>query len=386
MDMTDQPPLVRPFVAERFVARLNPDALISPPYDVISPQRRAELARDEHNIVHLILPEGQGDRYAHAAAVLNRWRSAGVLEADPEPTVSILRQTFTTPDGNQHERTGIVVAVTAEPYAEGRVRPHERTHRGPKEDRLALLRATHATLEPLLFMSRDADGRLRTFLEAETQRSADSRATLDGAAISLWVVPAARAGAAIVGVGGAPLYIADGHHRYETAGAHAADRPEENWTLGMIVATSDPGLVVLPTHRVIVGGHLALDGLKQALPSLEQPSNGGHDCIVVWPDGEEKSIRLPRAETGAEAAELLVARVERLVVAPLLSASGGKLVYTHDVGAARELAAQGGVAVLVNPTPVDDVLAVADAGGVMPPKSTFFYPKVPSGLLLAALT
>lgn len=387
MDMTGQPALVQAFVAERFAPRLPLDGLISPPYDVISQERRAALARDSHNIVHLILPEGQGERYAHAAGLLDEWRDTGVLEADPAPTVTIVRQAFATPDGSKHARTGVVVGVSAEPYESERVRPHERTHRGPKEDRLALLRATHATLEPLLFLSRDENGALEAFLETETHRAPDARASLDGVTISLWTVSASLAGTVLDELCRTSLYIADGHHRYETAVAHGAEHPGEAWTLGMIVATRDPGLVVLPTHRVIVDLHANQSRLEDTISALDRARGSRHDCAVVMPDGAEIPLSLMRtAEDGGDGMELLIERVERLVVTPLLGASGGRLVYTHDSETARDLSKRGGVAVLVHPTPVGDVLAVADTGGVMPPKSTFFYPKVPSGLLIASLT
>jgi len=239
-------------------------------------------------------------------------------------------------------------------------------------------------LEPLFFLSRDERGGLDALLRRETSRAPDVNGALAHVELSLWIVPSDRADQALESLESEPLYIADGHHRYETAAAYATERQEADWIMGLIVGTSDPGLVVLPTHRVIVDGQLDRSALEQAVARAGDPAPSGEsDCTVVLPDGSDLPLRLrrDRAEEGPP-----VALAERAVVTPLLAASeGGKLVYTHDEGSARLQVQSGGVAVLLRPTSVDDVLAVADAGGVMPPKSTFFYPKVPSGLVLGPL-
>lgn len=383
--MSESRSLIRPFIAERFAQRDRLNALVSPPYDVISPAQRAELAaKDPANIVHLILPEAPGDRYEHAARLLDAWRRTGVLERDPGPTVSILRQRFTTSDGAAHTRTGLVAAVCAEPYSCGRVRPHERTHRGPKEDRLRLVRATRTALEPLFFLSRDVEGGLDDLLRRETSRAPDGEAGLADVELSLWVVPDDRAAAALERLRSGPLYIADGHHRYETAAAYATEQREADWVMGLIVRTGDPGLVVLPTHRIIVPGQSGPSAFERIVARAgDEAPPAESDCTIIWPNGRDVPLRLRR--DGADE-DPLVARVERALVAPFLAVSeGGSLVYTHDEETARSRVESGGVAVLLRPTPVEEVLAVADAGGVMPPKSTFFYPKVPSGLMLAPL-
>ena len=380
--MTVAAPLIRPFVAERFARRNDLSSLISPPYDVISPAERSALAsRSAANIVHLIVPEGPGDRYEHAAHLLDAWRRDGTLERDAGPTVSILRQQFTTTDGVACARTGLIAAVCAEPYARGRVRPHERTHAGPKEDRLRLVRATRTVLEPLLFLSRDSNGGLDALLRRETSRVADIEAILDQVGISLWIVPAARAMTTLESLRSQPLYVADGHHRYETAAAYALEQPGSDWTMGVIVGTGDPGLVVLPTHRALVGGHADRSALERVVAAAaESTGSANSDCLIVWPDGSRVPVRL-RRDGGPEVP--LVSLIERVLVAPLLAtSSGGRLIYAHDE---RSLTARCDVAVLLHPTPVEDVLGVADAGGTMPPKSTFFYPKVPSGVVLGPL-
>ena len=157
-------PLVAPFSAERYSNLEDLSKLIAPPYDVVSSSDRETLAnRDEHNIVRLILPEApeaEGDRYAHARTVLDGWRADGTLVPDGDPAVYVVQQVFTTPDGEERTRTGVIAAVAAEPFAEGRVKPHERTHKGPKQDRLALMRATDAMFESLFMFARDDSGHL----------------------------------------------------------------------------------------------------------------------------------------------------------------------------------------------------------------------------------
>lgn len=383
MGMTALPELVRPFVGARFAGRHDVSALISPPYDVISPSERSALAaQSSANIVHLTLPAGAEDRYDSAARLLRMWREDGTLERDGGPSVRVLRERFRTPDGAEHVRSGMIAGVCAEPYSRGRVRPHERTHKGPKEDRLKLLRATRTVLEPLFFLARDGGGGLLELLRTEAAHRPDVEASLGGVQISVWVVPAERAAGALASLRAEPLYIADGHHRYETAAAYAEEQPDADWTMGFIAGATDPGVVVLPTHRVIVS-NADRHALEQVVAAVAEPTaKGDHDCTVVWPDGRDVAVRLHR-DGGPDGP--LVALVERLLVTPLLATSAGsELVYTHEEDDARSRAANG-VALLVRPTVVEEVLSVADAGGTMPPKSTFFYPKVPSGIVLGPL-
>ena len=156
--------LVVPFQADRYAAVERLSALIAPPYDVIQPADRARLAaRDPHNVVHITLPEvaeSAGDPYTHAAALLEKWRRTGVLVRDAEPSVYVLAQDFALPGGERRTRIGMFGALAAEPYGTGRVKPHERTHAGPKADRLALLRATRTGVESIFVLAPDPDGAL----------------------------------------------------------------------------------------------------------------------------------------------------------------------------------------------------------------------------------
>jgi len=396
--------LVVPFRGERYRDDERLSRLIAPPYDVIDPAHRARLAAlDEHNIVHLMLPEAPppsaGDRYAWAAEQLATWRRSGVLVRDAEPAVYVMAQ---------GARLGVFVALAAEGYEPRRVRPHERTHAGPKADRLALLRATRTNLETIFLLAPDGDRALEQALADVARRAPDATAELDGVGIRVWVV---RGGdLSRFPLSSSPLYIADGHHRYETASAYAGENPAADRVLAFVVSAADPGLVVLPTHRLIYGSGRRPDAMLALwrtwfdvvrVPAEVDPvthlAELGRDrtaCLVASPDGAVLGLVLkPDArledvrDLGASAAvrALDVARVEALVVKPILHAdtSTPTLRYTADAREALASVRQGAsAAVLVNPTRVEQVFAVADAGDVMPPKSTYFAPKVPSGLVL----
>jgi uncharacterized protein (DUF1015 family) len=407
--------LVTPFVGERYADVAALSRLIAPPYDVISTeQRRRYAAADPHNIVHLILPEAAGDvnRYRAAAAQLAAWRAAGVFVRDAGPSVYVVAQEFQTPAGERHTRVGMFAAAATEPYETRRIRPHEKTHRGPKVDRLELLRATHTNLESIFLLAPDADGVLAAGLRAVVQgpRAPDATAELESVTIRLWAVSGADADR-LSGAAAPPLYIADGHHRFETAVAYAGENPAARRLLAFVVSTRDPGLVVLPTHRVIYAADRDVLGLVpgwgtyfdvQPIPAGGDPvqllAAAGHDrtaCVVATEDRRDYLLVLRHDAPLASLVELGrtpavrsldVAIVERLVVQEILAAgkSTPTLTYTPNATAALEVAHLGKAlaTVLLNPTRVDQVLAVADAGDVMPPKSTYFIPKVPSGLVL----
>jgi len=395
--------LVVPFRGERYAETDRLSRLIAPPYDVIDAAARARFAAlDEHNIVHLMLPEAPsgGDRYAWAGAQLASWRRRGVLARDADPTVYVMAQ---------GDRLGVFVALAAEGYEPRRVRPHEKTHAGPKADRLALLRATRTNLESIFLLAPDPDRALANALAEVAQRSPDATAELDGVAIRVWVVRGRDLSR--FPLPASPLYVADGHHRYETASAYAAENPAADRMLAFVASARDPGLVVLPTHRLIHGTGRRVDAVIPAWRSglfdvapvpvgvdpvayLREVGRDRTACLVASPDGGVLGLALnPDArldafpDLGASPAvrALDVARIETLVVKPLLraDASTPTLGYTADARQALASAQQGAsTAVLLNPTRVEQVFAVADAGDVMPPKSTYFAPKVPSGVVL----
>jgi uncharacterized protein (DUF1015 family) len=402
MGVTEMP-LVEPFRGERYAPAVPLTAVLAPPYDVIDAAQRASLAAsDPHNVVHVILPEGDGDRYAHAARLLEQWRGDGALVTDRAPGVYVVRQRFTTGDGVVHERTGVIAAVAAEPFAAGRVRPHEHTHAGPKQDRLALLRATKTMCEALLMLSRDATGALRNGLLEVTREEPTARARLADVEISLWAVHGGRAEALAGAAGREALYIADGHHRYETTVAYRRENPRAARTLALIVPLGDPGLVVLPTHRLVAGrpvpeetlnalaAHCSIEPLPAADVAPSVGSVRGQGCVVMLGGGRayrlvRNGVLPPALAAQAEPVRSLDVAWADEVVMPVLAAAAGTatLAYTPDTAAAAEAVRRGTAtaAVLLAPPAVGQVLDVADAQAFMPPKATFFTPKVPSGVV-----
>ena len=407
--------LVAPFRGERYAAVERLNALIAPPYDVIDQAERARYAAlAAENIVHVMLPEAppgapEDDRYRAAAERLASWRRTGVLRRDPEPALYVLAQDFTLPTGERLTRRGVFAAVAAEGYEPRRVRPHERTHAGPKADRLALMRATATNIESIFVLAPDRDRALATALAKVSQGKPDATAELNGVGIRLWIVRDPSR----FPLPPSPLYIADGHHRYETASAYALENPAADRVLALIVSAQDPGLAVLPTHRVIFGTGRELEHMlprwrewfdvqplapgSDPVATLASLGKGRTACLVAdrsriltlllkpgsLPD------RLPRLAQSAAVRDLDVATIESLVVKEILGAGMSTPIvrYVADAKEALGMVQDGGavMAVLLNPTKVEQVFAVADAGDVMPPKSTYFVPKVPSGLVLRPL-
>src|SRR3954452_6635806 len=233
--------------------------VIAPPYDVIDADQRAALvARSPYNVVNIDLPEdpGGGDVYAHAAALLEQWQADGAVVRDEAPALWVLRQSYTGPDGRALTRQGFLARVRVEDYGEGRIRPHERTHPGPKEDRLRLTRATRANLSPIFSLFSDPEERAWAALQPATEGEPfGSASDADGTLNRLWRVGDPEAIAAVQGaLADAELLIADGHHRYETARAYAAEiggEGEHSYVLMLLCALEDPGLTVFPTHRLL---------------------------------------------------------------------------------------------------------------------------------------
>src|SRR6058998_3811418 len=255
--------LVAPFRGERYAAVNRLSFLIAPPYDVIDLVERARYAAlDRDNIVHIMLPEAppgaaEEERYRVAAERLAAWRRGGVLQRDPEPVLYVLAQEFTLPTGERRTRRGVFAAVAAEGYEPGRIRPHEHTHAGPKADRLALMRATATNIESIFLLAPDHDRAVASAVAAASSGKPDATAELNGVGIRLWIVP----NPSRFPLPPSPLYIADGHHRYETASAYALENPAADRVLALIVSARDSGLAVLPTHRVIFGPDRDLERL-----------------------------------------------------------------------------------------------------------------------------
>jgi len=392
--------------------------LAAPPYDVIDPRQRAELAaRSQHNVVELDLPSGE-DPYAHAAALFERWRRTGVLVRDDEPALWPLEQRYHGPDGEERTRRGFLARVRIEEYGPGRIRPHERTHPGPKEDRLRLTRATRANLSPIFALYSDPAAEAYGALAAATAQEPWGELTdADGTLHRLWRCgdPAAISTAQRA-LQPAELLIADGHHRYETARAYAEEvggEGEHGYVLMCLVALEDPGLTIFPTHRLVSGlddrGRSSLAAAIErdfhaepvALEALAPPPGRGPLALGYLDSAGPMRLRL-RAQAIADAAltemppayrALDTGVLEALLLKGALGLSDEDISHMHGFGYARdaeqaiELVGSGAydVAFLMRPTPVEQVRDIAAAGVNMPPKSTYFFPKLPTGLVFNLL-
>ncbi len=393
------PQLVASFAGERYAAADRLSQLIAPPYDVISPPERAELAaRDRCNVVRVILPEGEADRYQLAAAALEEWRKSGVLVRDPEPAIWVVQHQYSDLAGARRSRTGLIGALSVEPFATGRVKPHERTHRAPREDRLALLKATRTMCEALLVLAPDPEGDLVRSLEAATYEPPFAEAEFQEGVLRLWKVVGDTAAELCRKASVGALYIADGHHRYETALAFKEEFPAADRTLALIVSIRDPGLLLLPTHRLVYGSPVDWESIREPLSEwfriglVESPSRGS-DIVLVLKGPRFFELRRSALEPPEivdlhpAVRDLAVAWADRLVLPLLLQPGDGNVVYTPR---AEEVVSQLAVGeasagLLLSPPAVEQVLAVADAGAAMPQKSTYFFPKMPSGLVMLNL-
>jgi uncharacterized protein (DUF1015 family) len=346
--------VVRPFRALRYdPAVAGPlGSLVAPPYDVIGSEQRQQLAgQSPQNVVHLTLPDSEDE----AAASLAEWQEQGALVRDSEPACWWLVQEYVGPDGVARRREGFVAALRLEPYESRVVLPHERTHAGPKEGRLRLLRATRTQLEPLFFLW-DGTVELEGLGEPDLTSGGDS----------LWRLDAEFSEALAEELADAQLLIADGHHRYETALAfHAEDGTEASaWVLAVIVPTGQDGLTIFPTHRVAQSVGTAsgtpIEPPRQSLPGPVLYRAGHYELLAGngFLDPEVVDRLGPSGVTYTPHREEAVATVDR-----------------GDAEAAF----------LLRPTRIEDVWAVARRGEVMPQKSTFFYPKLTSGLLMYPL-
>ncbi|HVG74122.1 MAG TPA: DUF1015 domain-containing protein [Thermoleophilaceae bacterium] len=394
--------------------------LIAPPYDVIDDAMRAELAgRSEHNVVELDLPES----YEGAAEALADWREAGVLVQEDEPAMWALRQDYSAPDGGERTRTGFFARVRVEDYGAGRIRPHERTHPGPREDRLRLTRATRANLSPIFSLFPDSSGGARETLGQVTTEEPFAEVTDDeGTRNTLWRVADPDRIAALQGaLADAELLIADGHHRYETARVYADEvggEGDHRYVLMLLVALEDPGLLIFPTHRLLTG--LKEDSDKQEAiantarrdfdleelsdPRELEPPPGNDRVTFGYMDSHFKRpfrLTLKDQSIADEALPGMPEPYRRLDTAVLeavflrgaLHMSEDDISHLHGLDYSKNLddaierveSGEADAGFFMRPTPVEQVREVAETGESMPPKSTYFYPKVPTGLVFNPL-
>jgi len=366
-------PHLKPFRALRYdPGTVGPlDAVVSPPHDVVTPDRREALVTaSPYNAVRLLNPESP----AEAARLIGAWRDEGVLVRETEPAVWILEETFPGLDGGTRTRRGLVARVELLPYSSGQVLPHERTFERQKDARLELLRAVRMKLSPVFLVHEGAS-------PAIPERAPDMEATLDGVTSRVWRIAGDDAIAEALGRVDGRLLIADGHHRYETALAYHEEQgtEESGYVLSTLVSHDDDGLEILPTHRLVSGEPPELESSFR-LTDIEQSAEAGTAALAGL-DRDHPAFVLLRRDSAqlaeSEGAELDTAVIDRL---PLEDVR-----YTPSAVAAEE-AVRGGradAAFLVRAPTLDQVSAVARAGELLPEKTTYFFPKLTSGLVFS---
>ena len=417
--MTD----VRPFRALRYdPTRVDLARVLAPVYDVVAPEERAVFwERDPHNAVRLELTRDAAEEattdYVEAAARLDAWRREGVLVRDAEPALYVLRQRFAAPDGRPAERLGFFGALRLEDYAARVVRPHERTLAAPKADRLKLLRATRANLSGVFLLYEDREAKLAPLLEAALEggrpRVATDAAGAENALVPLCDPAAQRAIQAFLAE--RAVVIADGHHRYETALAYrderrAAGRRDPDAPCERLLAyfanAFAPGSLLLPIHRLVLRGPVPDAALWRRLAGWECREVAVADADAV-PEALEAQLAPLRdrqafaADDGSgrlrifsrpRDAEVSVRVVHREVLDALFgldeaAVRAGAVAFPKSAReAARDVrAGRGVVALFLNPLAPEDVFRVTEAGETLPQKSTFFHPKLATGLLFRSL-
>ncbi len=419
---------IRPFRGLRYSPSAGPlHQLVAPPYDVLSQDERdAYAAKNPCNIVHLTLPEGKDDdrskmvKYAKSSALLAEWRREGKFKLEESPTFYRYTQTFSTPDtGEAKVRTALLGLIKVEPYDKGIVLPHEQTFPKHKEDRLRLLEATRTHLESIFGLYEDDAGTLHRAISGAAAAESQAIATDDGIehqferiddpAICSEIAAAFR---------DKRIWIADGHHRYETAlnfRAALGEKPgpvAEDYMMMALSSMADPGLVLLPTHRMLAELPIGLAKLEpllqtrfnarrvpnaQLLPELHRLAGSGRVVFgVALPGGSGYVLTMPDAKQAlkwipGEASDRLktldVTILHTVIFEQLLGLTGHDYAsYTRDPGEAVGNVGHGVAAsFLMNAPSIDDMKVIALGGEKMPQKSTYYYPKLLSGLAVWSL-
>lgn len=385
---------VRPFPGVRFdAARVSLTRALCPPYDVISPEEGARLRRDDASAIHLELPEGEGEeKYQKAAGLWRRWRREGMLADDTTPCLYVVEERFPA-KSKTLKRVGFLAAVGVAGEAASALVPHERTLPKAKEDRLKLLEAVRANVSPIFGVFADRSGAVRAALDAARRARPDAAGRLAEVEYRLWALSDPALVAAVTqAISPTPILIADGHHRLEVSKEFHRLHPalETETVLAYLCPEEDPGLVVLPTHRVVAGG-----GLLAAARKLCNLTPAATEALLLR--------RLARAENPyafglAEGGTLALAEpLEDLGCRSGMSVewTGKNLLAAVDPQAIRytpdgpKALAWGkesrSSVVLIKPFPVSRVREAVSAVGLLPPKSTYFYPKIATGLVFKAL-
>jgi uncharacterized protein (DUF1015 family) len=405
---------IRPLRAVRYEPSAvgSLDAVVAPPYDVIDAGMRTALVRKSpFNVVEVDLPvaEDRGDPYLHAQTTYEHWLQQGILVREREDSIWALTQDYEGPDGRAYTRHGFFARVRVEDYGPGRIRPHERTHPGPKEDRLNLTRATRANLSPIFSLFPDPEDAAWSALEPHTAgQPFDETRDDDGTHNRLWRVTDTDTIAAVTSVlSDRELLIADGHHRYETARVYADEvggEGEHRWVLMFLCSLSDPGLTIFPTHRLLtnlkerevqerlgntIKEHFEIEPVEHS--ELEPPADLPGIVMGYMDSFHKQGYRLTLKP--GDHPTLDTAVLEQIVLRGTLGMSDDDIDHKHGLDYSKNtpdaidavLTGRADAAFYMRGIPVDQVREVAGAGVSMPPKSTYFYPKIPTGLVFNPL-
>ncbi|MCE2413938.1 DUF1015 domain-containing protein [Candidatus Poribacteria bacterium] len=395
--------------------------VIAPPYDVIKSDEQIALeARHPANIIRLILSQPQDNdtddenQYTRAAVRMNKWISNGTLVRDATPRYYIYDQSFNAPDGKNYTRRALIALVKLEPFENRVVLPHEKTHAGPKADRLNLMRECHVNLSPIFLLYADPAGDIERIMESFTDKNQphiDCPETF-GSTHQLWCLDDTERNREIQALFSTkPLLIADGHHRYETALAFRDEIAQKtpngvssgyDYMMVNLVRMESPGLAVLAIHRLL--SNLSADQIAYAIAKLPEAfevheidtqanlmaklgaMSGKSRAVGMYTADDTYRLLIPHSTPPKQLDVMLVQEtiIKNLFQIETLSEHISYTAYTDDaVSHVKEGADR--VALLMNPTPVEQVLDVAMAGSTMPQKSTYFYPKMATGFVLNPL-
>ena len=417
---------IKPFRGVRFTEKAgNMDDLLCPPYDIINKQQRlGYLCKNPNNIVKIELPveeEGVEDRYAAAAGVLDGWMKDGILQRDPKPALYVYDEEYTV-EGVKKSVRGIISLVKIEEFEKGVIMPHEFTLSKPKADRLNLIQATHANISTIYSLYGDSERITENRLDRLTEREPDIRAVEGDCAHRLWVIDDEAEVAALCGdFADRNLYIADGHHRYETSLKYRnmcreAGAPEGapcDYVMMLLVSMDEDQFTLFPTHRLIknaqdfdvekflkgmeenfiVEKHQGVSGIRSALSGYYDQGEkvtawyvGDDTWYMLRQKSESKKLMDEIMPDSSEALKNLdISILHRLVIDRVMHCNNEDCVnytrsFTEAIASVNEGRYQ--CCFILNPTRIQDIKDIVDADEKMPQKSTYFYPKPTTGLVM----
>jgi uncharacterized protein (DUF1015 family) len=379
---------VRPFPGFRYDPSRAPlGKVLCPPYDAISPEQAKTLRASASNAIHMELPEGEGQaKYDGSAAIWKNWRGSGLLKRDGAPALYLTEETFVS-GGKTRKRTGFLAALGATPTASEHIVCHERTLSKPKEDRLNLLRAVRANISPIFGIFPDPQGTVRKILaKAAKTKPVNAGKTQGGVAYRLWLIEGKDADAVRRALAARKILIADGHHRFSVSQTFYQQEPSpvNETLLAYLCPEEDRGLVVLPTHRIVARkvelADCRLTPCASRAAMLKKLSASKNPYAFGVFDGKF-ALAEPKSPKGCKSGLC----VEYLSKNILEGVDPSDLRYTPDAALAHKWAVPGHTALFVKPMEVAQIRKAVAAVGLLPQKSTYFFPKIATGLVFKAL-